>query len=93
MQNDGKSAIRVPRQKWLRGWQDMPESRQNAAKRGRQKDNCYRFTTFGEIKLGIWIRVGSEYIGVKIAIFAFNLAIWLEHGQIELLFGYAHDTI
>ena len=69
MQNDGKSAIRVPREKWLRGWQDMPESLQNAAKRGRQKANYYRFTTFGEIKAEIWIQVDSEHIGVKIAFF------------------------
>ena len=29
MQNDGKSAFRLSRQQWLRGWQDAPKTRQN----------------------------------------------------------------
>ena len=45
--------IYLPRHQRLRGWQDVPESRQNAAKSGRQKADYYRFTTFGEIVLGI----------------------------------------
>ena len=41
--------VYLPRQQGLRGWQDAPGHALIPAKRGRQKANYYRFTTFGEI--------------------------------------------